>query len=179
MEKQTNDGKIFEKLNYVIQEVLKDSPHTKVFYDHHINDRDGISRQFDVYIESKINGFENTIAIECKDEGRNVGISKIDAFADKCLECGINVKVMVASKGFTKDAKLKAPKKFIKLYTLKEISIDVIKNWILVDNIRRVETNIIIKKAVALFNENSGYIIGSELLPSNAIFNTKVGVFTI
>ncbi|MGD0819796.1 MAG: hypothetical protein ABSA71_03530 [Desulfomonilia bacterium] len=48
------------------------------------------------------------VAIECRERGRPVGLSQLEAFAQKCSATSINKSVIVSSCGFTKTALCKA-----------------------------------------------------------------------
>ena len=47
---------------------------------------------------------EVLVAIECRERGRPVGLSQLEAFAQKCSATSINKSVIVSSCGFTKTA---------------------------------------------------------------------------
>lgn len=72
-------------------------------------DRDtGMAREFDVLIEWKRGHHQLLTAIECKNHGRPIGVSIVEAFADKCDTAGIHSGVIVSTSGFTVPALAKA-----------------------------------------------------------------------
>lgn len=123
-------GKSLENIIALIQKTLKDSSETKVFKNFKIENIGGREREIDVLIESKINGFEMKIAIECKDYKGRVSVEKIEAFESKCKRIkGINKKVFISNKGFQADA-INAAKDFdIELQTASKLDINSIVNW--------------------------------------------------
>lgn len=129
-------GKSLENIINLIQKTLKDSPETKVFKNYKIQNNGGRDREFDVFIESKINGFEIKIAIECKDYKGRVAVEKIEAFESKCKRIiGINKKVFVSSFGFQADA-IKAASEFgIELEIAEKLNPEAILNWMPISNI--------------------------------------------
>lgn len=124
-------GKSFEHLVHLIQETLKDHPATKVFQNKYLKSRNGRLRQFDVVIETSINGYEVILAIECKDHKRKVEASAIEAFATKCdLVGGIHRRIFISNAGFQKGAAASAEDLGIELHVLERISGDRIIGWI-------------------------------------------------
>ena len=131
-----NDGKLFEKLNFLIQLAKNDNQNATVYFDHKLKSKTGGERQFDVVIEIKVNDFVFLVGIECKDHNiANVPAEKLDAFETKCNLCGIDRKIMVAAKGFQKEAINNAKTLNIQLYTLSEISPEKTKQWFDADNL--------------------------------------------
>ncbi|WP_259016076.1 restriction endonuclease [Emticicia fluvialis] len=134
--RQYNDGKLFEKLNFLIQLAKNDSPNAIVYFDHKLKSKTGGQRQFDVVIEIKYDDFVFLVGIECKDHNSaNVPVEKLDAFETKCNLCGIDRKIMVAAKGFQKEAINNAKIFNIQLFTLSEISQEETKQWFDANNL--------------------------------------------
>jgi len=61
-----NNGKELESLVQLIQETLKDPTNTIIYNNVKVKNNSGVKREFDILIETKINGFLLKIAIECK-----------------------------------------------------------------------------------------------------------------
>lgn len=124
-------GKYFEQLVHNIQEALKDHPSTIVYLDRRLQSSTGQDRQFDVVIDTSVNGYDMRLAIECKDHGRKVESSAIEAFHTKCdLVTGIHRRIFVSNSGFQKGAIASANKLGIELHILEEVIGDVIIEWI-------------------------------------------------
>src|SRR5450631_1116179 len=73
-------------------------------------------RDVDVLIEGRLNAFAVRIAIEAKNYRARVKVDKVEAFHTKLDDIGVDLGVMVSSKGFTKPAKNLADAKGIQLY---------------------------------------------------------------
>jgi hypothetical protein len=68
----------------------------------------GQPREHDVVIIRRTHHGPNLTAIECRDQGRKVGVPQIEAFAKKCEKTGIHHGIVVAANGFTSTARTKA-----------------------------------------------------------------------
>ncbi len=68
----------------------------------------GRLREHDVVIIRRTHHEPNLTAIECRDQGRKVGVPQIEAFAKKCEKTGIDHGIVVAANGFTSTARTKA-----------------------------------------------------------------------
>lgn len=73
-------------------------------------------RDIDVLIEGMVNAFAVRIAIEAKNYRKRVGVEKIEALQSKLDDVGVDLGVMVSSKGFTQPAKNLAAAKDIRLF---------------------------------------------------------------
>ncbi|QQO20612.1 restriction endonuclease [Bradyrhizobium diazoefficiens] len=74
-----------------------------------VPDKDtGRLREHDVVIIRRTHHGPNLTAIECRDQGRKVGVPQIEAFAKKCEKTGIHHGIVVAANGFTSTARTKA-----------------------------------------------------------------------
>lgn len=115
-------GKKLENLVRLVEEVYKTNSDTEIIQNFKIKNLNDNSREIDLFIKSKINGYEINIAIECKEFARKVSVEKIEAFNSKCLRIpNINKRIFISEKGFQKDA-IAAAKAFgIELYTFSEI----------------------------------------------------------
>jgi hypothetical protein len=81
----------------------------------------GQLRELDVVVVMNNSHHKTVIAFECKDYSRPVGVSVVEAFQTKVKSCDINIAILVATKGFTKQAKLKAQFYNIHCFTLEEV----------------------------------------------------------
>lgn len=68
----------------------------------------GRLREHDVVIIRRTHHGPNLTAIQCSDQGREVGVPQIEAFAKKCEKTGIHHGIVVAANGFTSTARIKA-----------------------------------------------------------------------
>lgn len=124
-------GKLFEIVIHVIQEALKNSSSTIVRANHELIDNAALKREFDIIIESVINNFLITIAIECKDYKSKVSVEKIEAFESKCNAIPqINKKIFVSRVGFQSGAIAKAKLYGIELLLLEKITEEEVFNWL-------------------------------------------------
>ena len=125
-----NSGKKLEKVIKLIEDTLKDSPNTTIHNNYKVKNTGGRYREFDVFIESKINGHEINIAIECKDHRSRIPAEKIEAFETKCQRTpGIHKKVFVSTKGFQAEA-INVAKHFgIDLRIAQRIDVNQILGW--------------------------------------------------
>lgn len=129
-------GKRLEYIIKIIQETLKDSPNTTIYQNYKIENIVGTKREFDVMIDSFINGFNIKIAIECKDFNRPISVEKIEAFETKCsMVPGIHKKIFISSNGFQKEAIKVAKAKGIELLIASKIDSNLILGWFSVSEI--------------------------------------------
>lgn len=74
-----------------------------------LRDKDtGRLREHDVVIIRRTHHGPNLTAIECRDQGRKVGVPQIEAFAKKCERTGIHHGIVVSANGFASTACAKA-----------------------------------------------------------------------
>ncbi len=73
-------------------------------------------RDVDVLIEGRLNAFAVRIAVEAKNYQDRVGVEKIEALHSKLEDIGVDLGVMVSSKGFTRPAKNAAASWDIQLF---------------------------------------------------------------
>lgn len=134
-----NSGKQLEKLVRLVEESYKDSPHTEIYTNHKIPNKDGVDREIDVLIITKINGISINIAIECKDYASKISVDKIEAFHSKCLRLPqINKKIFVSGNGYQRDA-VNAAKDFgIELLTAENLNRNYIEGIIPIRQIKPV-----------------------------------------
>jgi len=100
-----NNGRSLEKIIFQILNGLKERGHTEVFQNLRLENKDGRKREIDVFLKTRVNGFEINIAIEVKDCAKPVGVEKIEAFNSKCEGIGsIGRKIFVSSSGYQKGA---------------------------------------------------------------------------
>ncbi|MFB9079425.1 restriction endonuclease [Flavobacterium procerum] len=126
-----NDGKSLERTIRLIQETFKDSEHTEVFPSHKIICPNGLTREFDVIIKSKVNGMNICIAMECKDYGKKVAVGIVEQFKSKCDSIKeINKMVIVSPKGFQSGAVVQAKNFGIELMTAEEVSTEYLNDLV-------------------------------------------------
>lgn len=65
-------------------------------------------REHDVVLRYRLDHHEVVMALECRDRARPVTVEAVEAFHTKCQNTGIHRRVMVSSRGFTKQAAIKA-----------------------------------------------------------------------
>ena len=113
-----NDGKEFEKLVENVMSAFA-NPETTVERDIKIPTEFGL-RQFDVVITTIVEPIgEIRVGIECRDHKSKASIKQIDEFVSKLQDCSIiNKGIIVNRKGFSSNAKKKALRNGIGLYTL-------------------------------------------------------------
>lgn len=110
---QKNTGKDYEYFVGVIQQSLINAEgisHLKninIEVNKKLEDRNGILRQFDVYWEFNLGGYDYKSVIECKDYASTVTIEKIDAFIGKTQDIP-GLRLIYATKtGYQSGAKKK------------------------------------------------------------------------
>lgn len=121
-----NTGKAYEEFVGAIQQSLINAEgmsHLKninVEVNKKIEDRNGIVRQFDVYWEFALGGYEYKSVIECKDYASTITIDKIDAFIGKTLDIP-GLRLIYATKtGYQSGTKKKAEQHKIDLLIVRE-----------------------------------------------------------
>lgn len=111
------DGAAFESLTAEIFEALRnDHNYESVEKNVLLSGPDG-DREIDVLLKGKVGPFDCITIVECKDYNKNVDVTKIDALHSKMLDVGANKAVLVARKGFSKGAIMKAKRLNISLCT--------------------------------------------------------------
>lgn len=68
----------------------------------------GTARQIDVLITGETGGEMFTIAIECKRYAKKIGIGKVDEFAGKLIDLGVDRGILYSFKGMTAPARARA-----------------------------------------------------------------------
>lgn len=121
-----NTGKAYEEFVGAIHQSLIQAEkisHLKnitVEVNKKIVDRNGITRQFDVYWEFNLGGYEYKTVIECKDYTSTVSIEKIDAFIGKTADIP-GLRLIYATKtGYQSGAQKKAEQYKIDLLIVRE-----------------------------------------------------------
>lgn len=123
-----NTGKEYENFVGTIQQSIFNAEEStnirniKVEVNKKIQDRSGITRQFDVYWEFKVGGHDYKTVIECKDYASSVTIEKIDAFLGKTEDIP-GLRLIYATKtGYQSGAQIKAKKHNIDLLIVRELN---------------------------------------------------------
>lgn len=102
-------GRDLEKLVEVLERVLGVNQDIVVASPKRIRDRvTGQPREFDVVISRKVGHREVSIAVECRDRIRPIGVNAVEAFYTKCSHCDVDRRVMVSTTGFRGTARTKA-----------------------------------------------------------------------
>ncbi|WP_029568598.1 restriction endonuclease [Pantoea ananatis] len=144
-----NTGKEYEEFVGAIQQSLINAEgmshlkNIKVEVNKKIEDRNGILRQFDVYWEFNLGGYDYKTVIECKDYASTVTIDKIDAFIGKTQDIP-GLRLIYATKtGYQSGTQKKAEQHKIDLLIIRE-GID--EDWTAPDGtplIKTIHINII------------------------------------
>lgn len=147
-----NTGKAYEEFVGAIQQSLLNAEkisHIKninVEVNKKITDKNGISRQFDVYWEFTLGGYEYKSVIECKDYASTITIDKIDAFIGKTADIP-GLRLIYATKtGYQSGTQKKAEQHKIDLLIVREANND---DWRAPDGTPLIKT--IQLKIVAIF----------------------------
>lgn len=111
-----NDWEEFELLAQHIQADL--APQAQVTRNEKLRGRSDVEHQCDVVVRSKVGQFDFTCIIECKDKRAKVNLETVRAFVARVEDLGVSQGVIVAAKGFTKDALRFAMANSILTYTL-------------------------------------------------------------
>lgn len=121
-----NTGKEYEEFVGAIQQSLINAEewshlkNIKVEINKKIEDRNGILRQFDVYWEFNLGGYDYKTVIECKDYASTVTIDKIDAFIGKTQDIP-GLRLIYATKtGYQSGTQKKAEQHKIDLLIIRE-----------------------------------------------------------
>ncbi|NMD82287.1 hypothetical protein HG597_24700 [Klebsiella sp. DNRA6] len=146
---QKNTGKEYEDFVGAIQQSLINAEgmshlkNIKVEVNKKIEDRNGIFRQFDVYWEFNLGGYDYKTVIECKDYASAVTIDKIDAFIGKTQDIpGLRL-IYATRTGYQSGAQKKAEQYKIDLLIIRE---GVDEDWAAPDGtplIKTINLNII------------------------------------
>jgi hypothetical protein len=83
----------------------------------------GAEREIDILVETQVGPYMIKIAVEAKDEGRKLDATKIEAIIGKYFSCGglsVNKVAVVAHRGFTSEAVVRARDVGIDLFTISE-----------------------------------------------------------
>lgn len=113
-----NNGKSFEsQVADFYRATISNNPASIVSQNQRILGPDG-DREFDVVIVTQVADISLTTVIECKDYGRLVNVTTVDAFASKLEDIRAAKGILVSRKGFTKSAVDKAKRLNISVCTL-------------------------------------------------------------
>lgn len=118
-----NDGKAFEaEVADFYRLAVANNPSSIVTQNRRISGPDG-DREFDVVIQTQVADMTLTTVIECKDYGRLVNVTTVDAFSSKLDDIRAAKGVLVSRKGFTRSALEKAKRLNISACTLDRASV--------------------------------------------------------
>lgn len=133
-----------------------------------IKSADGTNAEIDLYWEYEIAGVKNSVAIECKNHGRTVDISKVRDFADKIANISGLKGLMVTQKKFSEQAIAKANARNIDLLIIRPTQDEDWDGYV-----RSIHTNFIIDSPVRVTNlvpklnkkwaQNNGFTNGQSI----------------
>ncbi len=124
-------GRFFETLVMFLEQSFKDNPNTTIRQNAKLKDQGGIEREFDIVIDSALNGYPIRIVIECKDYKRKVEMAEIEAFKTKSDSVpSIHRRVIVSKSGFQSNAIEIANRYGISLHTLAELESADVEKWV-------------------------------------------------
>jgi hypothetical protein len=121
-QKKSSNGRDLQRLIHAIESSLHASAKVKVESPKRLIDKDtGRLREHDVVLTFLEGHHELSVALECRDRSRPVGVPEVEAFWAKCQRTGINSGIIVSSKGFTKSAIAKADSHNVGCLSLDEV----------------------------------------------------------
>lgn len=130
--KPLQDFQVFERVCQLVQESFKDNCNTIISRNYRIPNIRGRKREIDILIKGNFNGYDLTIAIECKDYKRKVGSKTVEAFEGNCQRIPqVDKKIVISKNGYSKGAKEAAEDFGIKLYQLESLKTEDIKSWMI------------------------------------------------
>lgn len=140
-------GRELERLVEVLERTLTNKDNVKIEPRKRLRDkRTGKLREFDVLMMVTQQHHTIIVGFECRDRSRKVSVGEVEAFHNKCLDCGVNQGVIVSSKGFWETARTKSLSYGIRcLEVLEAASFD----WLMMgqgmesQHIKHVHTNLI------------------------------------
>lgn len=111
------EWKAFELLAQKIQQDL--APEATVTIDEKVvGKKTGVSHQCDLVLRSKVGQLDYTCVFECKDHAEPVGLELMRSFVARMDDLAVSQGVVVASRGFTRDARTFAHANGVITYTL-------------------------------------------------------------
>lgn len=104
-----NDGSTLERTVAAIERILAGKDVQVEKRSRRLRDKDtGKRREHDVLVTRNHGHYETIVAVECRDRSRKVTVPEVEAFKAKCAATGVNLGVLVSSKGFYASARRKA-----------------------------------------------------------------------
>jgi len=110
------DWQEFERLAQQIQSDL--APEADVTRNEKLRGKSGVEHQCDLVLRSKVGQLDFVCVVECKDKRAKVNLEIVRAFASRLQDLSASQGIIVASKGFTRDALRYAKSHGILPYTL-------------------------------------------------------------
>jgi hypothetical protein len=102
-------GQRFHTLVATLERMLANQEGVAVTSPLRLLDKDtGRLREHDVVISRRTHHGIGLTALECRDQGRKVGVPQVEAFAKKCEKTGVHHGILVSASGFTGTARTKA-----------------------------------------------------------------------
>lgn len=125
-------GKLFELLVARIEDAKKKNPNIIVRQDVNLESKEGNKRQFDALIESELNEYKITIAIESKEYTNPVGVDKLGEFKSKCDSVNqVDKMIFTSISGYSKPAIKYAEANGIELVNISDLTSDDVFSWTL------------------------------------------------
>jgi Restriction endonuclease len=110
------DWLAFERLAQQIQSDL--APDAQVTHNERLIGKSGVEHQCDLVLRSKIGQLDFICVIECKDKRSKVNLETVRAFTSRLQDVSASQGIIVAAKGFTRDALRYAKAHGVLAYTL-------------------------------------------------------------
>jgi len=112
-------GQRFQNFVAMLERMFAHRDGVKVESPLRLRDKDtGRLREHDVVITRTTHHGPSLTALECKDHGRKIGVTEVEAFSKKCEKTGIHRGIIVSSSGFAETARTKAKALNITLMSL-------------------------------------------------------------
>ena len=120
-QRKTRPGKALEQLVAAIERALAGNDKVTIESPKFLPDKvTGMPREHDVVITLSGSHHKTTIAIECRDRGRNIIVNDVESFSSKCRDTGVDQGIIVTPKGFSRPALTKAAHRGIRCLRLSE-----------------------------------------------------------
>jgi hypothetical protein len=149
-----NNGRDLQRLIHAIESSLHAGANVKVESPKRLIDRDtGRLREHDVVLTFLQGHHQLRLALECRDRSRPVGVPEVEAFCAKCRRTGINLGIMVSSKGFTGSAITKADAHNVGCLSLEEVDRF---DWCLAPGVSVLNHNLVALSVQVNFSHSPG-----------------------
>lgn len=167
--KKSHNGRDLQRVIHAIESSLHASAKVKVESPKRLIDKDtGRLREHDVVLTFLEGPHELSVALECRDRSRPVGVPEVEAFWAKCQRTGINSGIIVSSKGFARSAIAKANSHNVGCLSLDEVERF---DWCQAPGISVLNHNLVALSVRINFPHDPGE--GSKLLLADGIALTE------